>query len=602
MGGQLLSTDPKAGRLLSTDASAGRPSAAAPDFRSTNQTDPQGQPVVAGKPFTTSLKDFGREATAGLNPSTINKAIQAAFWHPIETIKGIPKAQDVPRQKAMQAFEEGHTTEGVGHLINWLVPFLGPRLDEAGDYLRQGEIAKGLGATTDVAAQVALPVAAERSAVALRGTLKPLVRSGNNPADAAAVAYGQSKGIPIDAGAATGRPFVRNIQKKLEGTLGGSAPAGASRLEQQAALSRVGDQLADQVHPRPVQPVQAGEGIRDSVAQVAQNHATTASQHYGVIEKAQAANPSRFAVDITREKAALRPLYERFAREAEIAPGSVMGDKATALKALDRLIHGPDVTNLTTLDAVVSDLRSLSGANNTALMAEARTAGQGAVSAMVKQLDGKVQAVARQTGVFDALMDGRAATAAKFEALDVADLLRAEPRGIFDQLTMRKDGGLNKLRAVQQIAPEKLPELGRAVLEDLLDEATATGGFENAKSLETRWRNLGPDTKQLLFGAQTTEIDNFFRLAAKLTENANPSGTANVLSSLNLTQLAAYVPAKALAKILFSPQGAKFLTTAVRVSVNPTKASRAFAAAQVVRAAKAAGVPLPAAADREPPP
>lgn len=559
-----------------------------PDFKTTN------------KPILDSVMDFGKEALAGFNPKTINQAIQSAFWHPIKTAKSIGAAQDVPRQKALKAFEQGNAVEGVRHLVDWLIPFLGPRLDQAGDFMQQGEIAKGLGATTDVAAQLVLPKVAGKVAF----NAPRLVSGTKNAADAAAVAFGKSRGVLVDAGTELGSPYLKSVQKKLEGTWGGSNPVQAGKLTQEAGLTRVGEQLADQVHPTAVQPVQAGEGVRDSVAQVAQNHAGTANQAYDFIRRQEAANPVRFTVDITREKAALKPLYTRLAREAEIAPGSVMGDKATALKALDRLLNGPDVTRLTVLDEVVGDLRSLSGANNSGLMAEARSAGQGIAAQMVKQLDAKVKAAARAAGpdVIAALEDGRAATAAKFEALDVADLLTAEPRRLFDALTARKDGGINKLRAVAQVAPDTLPTLGRAVLEDMLDYATNKGGFKGGPTLDTRWQTMGGETKRMLFGPRVSDLDNFFHLAAKLTENVNPSGTGTVVGALNVTQILSAVPFNVLARILYSPKGAQTLTTAMRISANTAPAAQALAAAQVVRAAKAAGVTLPAAADRAPQP
>lgn len=547
------------------------------------------------KSLVESVKDFAGEALAGVNPVTINNAIQSAFWHPIDTVKGVVAAQDVPRQKAMTAFEKGNHVEGVRHLVDWLIPLVGPRIDQAADYMQQGEIAKGLGATADVAGQIALPTVAGKV-----GFNTPrLVSASKNAAEAAATAFGKSKGVLIDAGTETGSQFVKNVQKRAGATWGGANVTEAAQATQAQQLARVGGELADQVHPSAVQPVQAGEGIRDTLAQTAQNHATTANTHYDLIRAKEAAEPAKFAIDITSEKAALKPLYTRLAREAELAPGSVMGDKAVALKALDRLQNGPDVTSLTVLDEVVSDLRSLSGANDSGLMAEARTAGQGVAAQMVKQLDAKVKTSARAAGsdVINALEDGRASTAAKYEAVNVSDLLANEPRGIFDQLTRKKDGGINKLRAVEQVAPTELPKLGRALLEDLLDKPTSEGGFKYADKARADWERLGPETRRMLFGTHTTDIDNFFLLAKKIGENPNPSGTAQVLSA---TQILVGIPGYAMAKILYSPKAVRTLTTAVKVSANPAPAARAFAVAQVARAAKEAGVTLPLAADQEP--
>ena len=75
--------------------------------------------------------------------------------------------------------------------------------------------------------------------------------------------------------------------------------------------------------------------------------------------------------------------------------------------------------------------------------------------------------------------------------------------------------------------PRRLPQVGRAFLEELLQKATAEGGFERAAGLQADWQRLGPETKRLLFRdpAHIKDLDNFFLLAKKMGENPNPSGS-----------------------------------------------------------------------------
>jgi hypothetical protein len=136
-----LSTDPAAGEYLSLDPNAGEPIAPSP----------------VPSPPPSGVAGFFGEATAGLNPRNINAAIQSAFWHPVATAKGMLAAQDVPRQKGLEAFQRGDYVTGTRHFIDWLIPVLGPRLDEAADWMQQGEYARGLGATTDAGLQIAAP-------------------------------------------------------------------------------------------------------------------------------------------------------------------------------------------------------------------------------------------------------------------------------------------------------------------------------------------------------------------------------------------------------------------------------------------------------------
>src|SRR4051812_15879686 len=57
------------------------------DFKTTNEKDAGGNAVVSG------VKDFFGELQS-LNPVAINRSVQQAFWHPIDTVKGVLSAQD----------------------------------------------------------------------------------------------------------------------------------------------------------------------------------------------------------------------------------------------------------------------------------------------------------------------------------------------------------------------------------------------------------------------------------------------------------------------------------------------------------------------------
>ena len=64
-------------------------------------------------------------------------------------------------------------------------------------------------------------------------------------------------------------------------------------------------------------------------------------------------------------------------------------------------------------------------------------------------------------------------------------------------------------------------------------------------------------------------------------------------------QVLAYLPAKALAKVLYSPRGARLLTQGMRLSLRP--ATRAAGLAAIQEAAKAARVTIPAPATADTP-
>lgn len=332
------------------------------------------------------------------------------------------------------------------------------------------------------------------------------------------------------------------------------------------------------------------------------------------------------AVDMRDAKAALEPLYQRLKREGELAP--LMGGKAKTLYALDRLMTGPDYAPLSIADAALSDLKAISRTDG---LPELRSPGKAGAAYAVKQLGEAIDLRAVQAGdeVFDALRKGRAATMAKHEAGDLLEGdLPDKAVGTFDRLVAPRDANIELLRKVQQIAPKAVPDLARATLQRWLDTATerGTGKFMHADKLYAEWQKLGPATKRVLFPDPklVESLDDFFLLAKRIGENPNPPNTAGTLIKVSevtvpMTALATMHPLGALgslassaglgglAKILYSPEGVKALTTFLRsraakgatVGGAVSSARPGAALIQLANAAKAAGVDLPLAADRD---
>jgi hypothetical protein len=294
-------------------------------------------------------------------------------------------------------------------------------------------------------------------------------------------------------------------------------------------------------------------------------------------------------VDLRNAKAALRPVYDRMKRQLPLTQQQA----SPGLKALENIINGPDHAPLSQVDADLSAIKSISRGKRGDLP-ELRDVSQGLAAEAVKQLDAAVQQTAGSMGpaAESALHAGRKATISKYKAGDVLKQMREEPVQVFQQATYAKDAGVAHLRRVAALAPQELPKVGRAYLDDLMREATADGGFDKAKTLATRWDSLGPQTKRLLFKdpAYITDLDNFFRLARKIAENPNPSGTARVNNVFNA---ATALPSYAIAKMLYSRKGIKILTNGIRVDV-PVGGPRAGLAGRA-----SAGRPQPQSAQKD---
>jgi hypothetical protein len=304
-------------------------------------------------------------------------------------------------------------------------------------------------------------------------------------------------------------------------------------------------------------------------------------------------------VDLRKAKVDLAPLYQRMMRERELV-GTLQGDKARTLTALDRLMTAPDDAPLSVVDGALSDLKSLARSD----VPELRSAGQGAAAFAVQRLDAQVRAAVTKAGpgAVKALESGRAATKAKYAAGEVLDALREEPVGAFRQATAPRDAGIALLRDLQKTAPAELPKVGRAVLEDLLTMATADGGFNRAPGLFAKWQQLGPNTKLLLYRNPKLikDLDRFFLLAKKSAEHPNPSGTAmtaakwgelGLIYANPMTGTVTSLGAPMLSALLHSSRVVRALNLGLMIPMGAKTAAGA-AAAEFLSAARSAGIEL----------
>lgn len=565
-----------------------------------------------------------REVWGSVNPVTLIQSTLSAARDLPGTARHMLQAQGKVGQEALDAFEAGDYATGTRKALNWLVPIIGPQIDRAGDLMNEGRYGAGVGAAVGVGAQLAAP-----AVIGKVKSVTPRVLPRNpNAATRAAVEFGQREGIPVDAATSSGNRFVGGVQKLADESIGGSVVAGRARQTQAQALTQTGERLAAKTAPAVVTTEQAGQGVRDALTTRAASFNAAADAAYtqlrtletaqagriaatgGVRGPATAAKPFTnvpLAVDIAPTKAAMQPIYTTLKREAELVP--LMGDKARALTALDRLMTAPDVAPLSVADAALSELKTLSRVDQTFR----RTAGQGATAQAVTNLDRAVVAAATQAGpeAFKALMGGRAATVNKFKTIDLLDKLNpSEPVRVFNQLTAGKDAGIALLRDVGRQAPQELPKIGRAYLEGLLEKATAEGGFGRGAGVYADWQRLGTQSKLMLFrnAGLVRDLDNFFLLAKRIADNPNPSGTALTLSKqgeglLLVTNPALGVPvsvgATALSKLLHSPAAVKTLTRGLRIPVGQRAAATA-ASAELAKLVEEAGVTrVPATADQQ---
>jgi hypothetical protein len=208
--------------------------------------------------------------------------------------------------------------------------------------------------------------------------------------------------------------------------------------------------------------------------------------------------------------------------------------------------------------------------------------------------------------------DAARAEAGRIDPKVVSSYDLPHPVDAFNQLMAPHDSNYPLLEQLHQQAPEALPQLARAQIEKMIDLATEKGRFGHADRLWADWQKLGDKTKALLYGPELTrDLDAFFNVAQRIKANVNPSGSAPTISvGAQLVEasaapwLALYhqVGAAGLAKILYSPTGARVLNNLLTVTAKlpqapalpPAAAAAATRAAwlELASVAKQQGVPV----------
>lgn len=304
-----------------------RTAADAPGFHSENAMDAQGRPLVADGPM-----DAAREFVRTVNPipavQQIGKALipervaraagasDAETFGPVNAARGILAAQNRVKSEADAAWAQGDHLTAVRKYFDWLLPVVGPMLDEQADNAQAGKLWTALGGSAGLSAALFGPKAVETARVKVPAVARETV----NPIEREAVRFGEARGIPIDAATATQNPVIANIQKATAQTPLGARPAKLMQASQDEALTRVGRQLADEVYPDAVAPEQAGEGVRQSLNFQVRKYHGQATEAYDRLRRYESDPELAEQVPSTEAAAFQRTLNQEAVRTAGRAP------------------------------------------------------------------------------------------------------------------------------------------------------------------------------------------------------------------------------------------------------------------------------------------
>lgn len=286
-------------------ASDSRRPVSAEDF--TTDTQPQGS--VVGR--------FLSNAGEMLNPITMVKGIGQAVAHPIATGEALVGSQLEQFKKAKDLYGQGRYQEAAGYGLAGALPMLGPAAAAAGEQIASGDVAGGIGKGIGLLAPAAIGSVAPKGVRA--GALKV------NPDTAAAVAYAEKAGIPLDVAAATDNKFAQALQHVTDRSLAGSFVADKAAKVQAGRLATVGEQLAAKAHPVPVSAGQAGEAAQAGVGKVVTGQRLLANDAYDRL-RAIEAQPEH-AVTFQPEAAVVNPdAPYHFSPKAKASPDDIFSE------------------------------------------------------------------------------------------------------------------------------------------------------------------------------------------------------------------------------------------------------------------------------------
>lgn len=512
--------------------------------------------------------------------------------------------------QAGAALQQGDINGALGHYAG-AVPLVGPMAYKAGEQASQGNYAGAAGTAVGAIGQAAIPELAERAAPlvgrGLSALKRGLVKNINNPVQEQALAS-VAPDVQMSVGQRAGNQKLQRIEQNLPG-------AQQFAQTQQEQLATKGNQLAAQQSPVQTDPYGAGQGVDTRLQQRITRLKGQADNLYGQVRQGAAANqrtvqtgvqqvpgpnpaatntPAGMPVDVpitqTVEspvelapyRAQLQPLYDDLTR---LMP-EARRQASPAFRALQDLMTSKDpYMSAMDFDKSLGAIKSIARDGDSPYLT---SRSQGIAKQIVQSGEQQLNAALSATdpALPAKLQTARNTVRSYYDTAELRDTLNAssqEPAALYNHLIAGGDSIYNSLQQLRQVAPKQLQTVGRTFLEQLMDKATNEGGFAKAQTIMNQWERLGPRTKDLLYGPQAADIDNFMLAAKTLTRDFNPSGTAKMGAALGTLGLAGegvwhlltghpitgvgiaggFAGAKALSKLLLSPGGAKTATAAL---------------------------------------
>ena len=537
-----------------------------------------------------------------------------------QMLQGLIESHADQYQKAKDALSQGNYVEAFGHSLATALPLIGPMsahigetfggtepvFDKYGNVVVPGQapdIAQGLGQMFGLGLSELTPRVAPKLVpnLGFESKLPPVQQQ--------AIDYLKQEGVPLTAGQQTGSKFLRGTEQSV-----GHMPIGAQYAEefgtgQAEAIKGLSSRLAEQAYPTPVSKYDAGQeaalalggeignlndqetAAYDRAWQDKDNPEFAKDVQVGLERKPMidaTGKPTGTMQNVPITESVQMPVDVRWVKQIarqelpklETLPAATQAQRA-AVSIFRSALNGPDHITAEMgeewLKGFKGELRTPKGK---AVNPDLLDYSQGQSARIIPRLQQAVDTAVAETGdeAVEALRNGRALHAQKMDVADLADDLRKEPVQAFGQMTMAKDAGYDYLAKIASKAPDIMPRLGRAWLDNVFDLASREGDWRKAQTILNNWNDLGNKTKALMFPepALRQSLERFF-LGQKMTGiQLNPSGTALVTATQKaMTNPLGWVQGYLGGKLLYTPRGIQLL---LKSAENPPTTPAAAAA------------------------
>lgn len=449
-----------------------------------------------------------------------------------QLFSGIGAAQGEQFTKAEEAAAKGDYASAVLHGGAYLLPIVGPMLDDMQARVRAGQSAEVAG---DLFTMFVLPQLAKQVPNVRTPRLNAL-----GPKETAATqwALNQNPPVPLSVGEATGNVVARTAEYIAErGTVAGSVmgPRGVNKMSE--GFNTIGAQLRDKVNNGrgPRTSLQAGEAIVAAMGPEGRVVRTLRSEADALYKQATAltGREAAYAVDLKTAQLKLRDLYKQLAASPEKLP--LRGDLHQAAMTLDEVMKLDN-----TVPFMVAETGVLSPLKTVQRGFAKNSREWNVIQEAIDAVDEQVMAGARAggQGVEDMIKQARLKTAQMHEVMD----FKMEPTSVArlgKQVVAPGDTGIETTRRIQQYAPEVLPDVGRAAIDELFAPSLVKDGITKVDSLLNRWMAIGDETKRAYFADAIKRDPNFLSDMDNLTLAL--SRLSNKINASNSTGTAAGV-------------------------------------------------------------